>query len=492
MNISGNIINQNVGSVPAIMVESIGSKSIAAFWAAIVPAVPDLISVECSRTGMTYENALQSLLQIQKSWIQKLHGESRFSLSLRCISTGDLSRDLVLGIVGRTEGEIEVETITSARNFFNKIRDTFPINNPLEHCQKLEDLAYLRLPFLPSHNGELGEFRRQVTSLQTISHEELPNITGSEINSWQAEANNFQDLYRSIACHPSPVAIAFNLRPTQLTVEESKYIGQIADGYARIASLTISEGEQNRIVSTNKSVQEKRLEAEQASQTWRQFQQSLRLPFEMVIDVMSESAIPQSITAALQAAVGGKPANESRSSGRGDVIVAKSEAQKMAVRQNWADLTLHRWANSYELGRLPWLYGHEEIHSVFRLPIADRSGVWGLPSAPGANDARRQIKTSGTAAEIVIGNLHLSKKQLTQHLLICGVPGSGKTNTSLYFVFLGWFWSQLRPSIVVYRQFLRYKMTYLFFLWAMSGLPLFGLILLSCRSGLISIAIKDH
>jgi hypothetical protein len=149
MNISGNIINQNVGSVPAIMVESIGSKSIAAFWAAIVPAIPDLISVECSRTGMTYENALQSLLQIQKSWIQKLHGESRFSLSLRCISSGDSSRDLVLGIVGRTEGEIEAETITSARNFFNKIRDTFPINNPLEHCQKLEDLAYLRLPFLP-------------------------------------------------------------------------------------------------------------------------------------------------------------------------------------------------------------------------------------------------------------------------------------------------------------------------------------------------------
>jgi DNA helicase HerA-like ATPase len=456
MNISGNIINQNTGSVPAIMVEGTGGKSIAAFWAAVVPAIPDLISVECSRTGMTYENALQSLLQIQKSWVQKLYGESRFSLSLRCISSGDLSRDLVVGIVGKTEGEIEAETITSARNFFNKIRDTFPSNYPLEHCQKLEDLAYLRLPFLPSHNGELGEFRRQVTSLQTISHEELPNITGSEINPWQAEASNFQDLYRSLTCHPNPVAVAFNLRPTQLTIEESKYIGQIADGYARIASLSISEGEQNKIISTNRSIQEKRLEAEQASQTWRQFQQNLRLSFEMVIDIMSETVIPQSITAALQAAVGGKPTNKSQSSGRGDIVLARSEAQKMAVRQNWADLTLHRWANSYELGRLPWLYGHEEIHSVFRLPIADRSGVWGLPSAPGANDSRRQISTSITEAEITIGNLRLSKKQLTQHLLICGVPGSGKTNTSLYLLEKLWEsyripWLVLEPAKTEYR-----------------------------------------
>jgi DNA helicase HerA-like ATPase len=126
------------------------------------------------------------------------------------------------------------------------------------------------------------------------------------------------------------------------------------------------------------------------------------------------------------------------------------------VRQNWADLTLHRWANTYDLDRLPWLFSPEEVHSIFRLPIADRQGVWGLPSAPGADDARRPQSAQTAAAEIQIGTLHLTKKQLTQHLLICGVPGSGKTNTSLYLLETLWRehripWMVLEPAKTEYR-----------------------------------------
>jgi DNA helicase HerA-like ATPase len=457
MNIAGVTVNQNLASTPIVMVENNGGNGIAAFWGATIPAIPDLIAVERDRSGMTYESALQSLIQAQESWIKKLHGESKSSLSLRVISSGKTNEDLVLGIVGKTEGKIESETVGAASNFFNKIRDTIPNGYLIAHCQTVEDLTYLRLPFLPSHNGELGEFRRQINSLQTISHQEIPDITGVEINSWQSDISNFQDLYRALVSHPTPVAVAFNVRPTQLTVEESKYMGQIADAYARIASISVSEGESNRIMNTNVSVQEKRQEAEQAAKTWQQFQQSLsRSPFELTIDIMSESAIPQSIIGALQSAVGGKPNRESQVPGSGSMIVAKSEVQKMAVRQNWADLTLHRWANSYDLGRVPWLYSPEELHSVFRLPIADRSGVWGLPSAPGASDARRLVSISATTAEINIGNLKLSKKQLTQHLLICGVPGSGKTNTSLYLLEKLWEsyripWLVLEPAKTEYR-----------------------------------------
>jgi DNA helicase HerA-like ATPase len=441
---------------PAVTIESTEDRTIAVYWGAVIPAIPDLISAECARTGMSYDTALQSLLKVQHSWIQKLHGESCFTLSLRWISTGKFDGDLVLGLVGKTEGTVAVETIASARNFFNKIRDTFPTNYPLNPCQELGELAYLRLPFLPSDIGELGEFRREVSALQTISHDELPAITGSEINPWQPEANNFQDLCRALLCHPSPVAVSFNLRPTKLTERESKYIGEIANAYSKLASIGVSEGKQNQFFNTTVNISQKRLDAEQAALTWGQFGKGLQSPFELTIDILSESPLPQSAIAALQSAVAGTPSNPSQPRGSGYLVIAQSEAQKMAVRQNWADLTLHRWANTYELGRLPWLYSSEELHSIFRLPISDRNGTWGLPSAIGATDARRLAKSSNTPAEIQIGTLRLSKKQLTQHLLICGVPGSGKTNTALYLLETLWRehqipWLVLEPAKTEYR-----------------------------------------
>ncbi|TBR61729.1 hypothetical protein B4U84_13415 [Westiellopsis prolifica IICB1] len=158
----------------------------------------------------------------------------------------------------------------------------------------------------------------------------------------------------------------------------------------------------------------------------------------MTISIIAESALPQSIIAALQSAINGKPPAENQIAGGGEVKITQTEPQKMAVRQNWVDLTLHRWGNTYNLNRLPWLFSPEEVHSVYCLPIADRTGVWGLPSVAGANDARRPEKSSKITEEISIGTLHLSKKQLTQHLLISGVPGSGKTNTSLYLLETLW------------------------------------------------------
>jgi hypothetical protein len=445
---------------PAVAIEPTENQTIAVFWGAMIPAIPDLLAIEQDRSGMSYETALQGLLQVQQRWVRQLHGEERFTLSLRLITTGDERQNLTFGFVGKTEGAADGETIAAARNFFNKIRDTLPNGYGMIPCQDAEALAFLRLPFLPSPSGAIAEFRRTVTPLQTISSSDLPDLTGCQIQPWNAEAGNFQELFRAMVGHPTPAAIAINLRPTYLSVEESRYLGTLADAYAQLASNSRSESDQgSRIVSTNISMQEKRLEAEQASQVWRQFQTSLQSPFEVAIALMSESPLPQSMTAALQAAVSSKTAQESQAGkvvGSGVVTFARTEVQKIAVRQNWVDLTLHRWADTYDLGRLPWLFSADEVHCIFRLPIADRSGTWGLPSAAGATDARRSVQQRDADAEIRIGALHLSKKQLTQHLLICGVPGSGKTNTSLYLLETLWRehgipWMVLEPAKTEYR-----------------------------------------
>jgi DNA helicase HerA-like ATPase len=444
-------------AAPAVAIEPTESQSIAVFWGAIIPAIPDLLSLEQARTGMSYDTALNQLLQVQRRWIQQLHGESRFTLSLRLITTGNIEQDLIFGLVGKTEGKAEVETIAAARNFYNKIRDTFPNGYPLEPCRDLAQLALLRLPLLPSETGTLAEFRRAITPLPTITSGDIPGAVGTCIDPWLPDLGNFQELFRALSCHSTPAAVAINLRPSQLSPQESSYLANQARLYANIANITKQDSTQNRVLSSSISYQEKLLEAEQASQSWTRLQTSWRSPFEMTVSIMAESSLPHSVSAALQAAIDGKSQTEKQqSSGGGEIAIANTEPQKMAVRQNWADLTLHFWANTYDLGRLPWLFGSEEVHSLFRLPIADRNGVWGLPSAPGAKDARRPQKVSQTPAEILIGSLHLSKKQLTQHLLISGVPGSGKTNTSLYLLETLWGkhqipWMVLEPAKTEYR-----------------------------------------
>jgi DNA helicase HerA-like ATPase len=442
-------------TTPAVAIEPTDRQTISVFWGAIVPAVPDLLSLEQARTGMNYETALNLLLQAQQRWVQQLHGDSRFTISLRIITTGDPDRELVLGIIGRTEGKIEAETVNAARNFFNKIRDTFPNGYPLQPCSETRELALLRLPLQPQAQGGIGEFRRSITPLRSISSADRSNV-GMKIDPWLPQADNFQDIFRTLTCHPAPAALAINLRPTSLTTEESNFLAEQADRYAKVASVTLSEGTQNRVLSSNTQFQEKLSEAEGAAQAWQKLQSIWQKPYEMTVSIISDTALPQSIVAALQSAVDGKSTEADRVAGGGEMAIAQQLAQKMAARQNWVDLTLHRWSNTSDLDRLPWLFGAAEVHSLFRLPIADRSGVWGLPSAPGANDARKPVSAAPQTADIPIGNLQLSKKQLTQHLLICGVPGSGKTNTSLYLLERLWSsyqipWLVLEPAKTEYR-----------------------------------------
>ena len=233
-------------NAPAVAIEPTEQQSIAAFWGAAIPAIPDLISLEQSRTGMNYETALNQLLQSQQRWIQQLHGESRFTLSLRLICSGNSEQDLIFGLVGKTEGQNEAETIAAARNFFNKVRDTFPNGYPLEPCRTAEQLAVLRLPFLPLQTGQIAEFRRAIAQLETIASAEIPGAVGIRIDPWIADRSNFQELFRALLCHPTPAAVAINLRPTQLTRQEATYLAEKARMYANIASISRSESTENR------------------------------------------------------------------------------------------------------------------------------------------------------------------------------------------------------------------------------------------------------
>jgi DNA helicase HerA-like ATPase len=430
-------------------------QQLSIYWGLTIPAIPDLISIEQFRTGCTYELALEQICIQQQSWVQQLHGDSRFTLSWRLISSGDSTHNLILGLVGKTTGQDEAETRLGAQLFFNQVRDAIPNGYPIELCEKSDELNRLRLPFTPSDRFFFAEFSRSVAALQTITNQGGAGQTGQQINLWAPRPGYFQALFRAFACHGAPVGIAINLRPTRLTPEENAAIAALADDYARMASRSTNDSMQIQGISSSVTYQSNGLEAEQAAQAWQQLNRAWRSPFEMSISLMADGPIPQSVTAALQSAISGEPKIE-LPVGDGNLHLATTGDHKLAVRQSWTDLAIHYWANRQDLGRLPWIFSPDEVHSIFRLPIADRQGVWGLPSAPGVNDARRLTNLQPTEAEIHLGTLKLSKKQLTQHLLIAGVPGSGKTNTSLYLIETLWRqhripWMVLEPAKTEYR-----------------------------------------
>lgn len=445
---------------PALAIEQIANNHWVSFWGAIIPSIPDLISQEQFRSGMNYETALQKLIQEQQQWIRQLHGGNTFILSWRLITTGNSDDELIFGLLGKTEGRNEAEVTVNGRNFCNKVRDTFPNNYPFKFCDRPEQINLLRLPFLPTPSGEVAEFRRPVTALETITLKDFPTAKGMKITPWVSVNSNFQDLFRALVNLSTPCGISLNLKSTRLTETETRLISQIANSYAKAASLTRTESQQISTLNLGEQQQQKLLEAEQASQAWTQFLQNTRNCWEMTISVISESPLPQSVMASLQSAIDGRKEKENTEVRQGEIVIPTTEAKKMALYQNWLEMTLYRWGNDEELGveleRLPWLFSADEVHCLFRLPIADSKGVWGLPSVPGAGDARKPTKFVPSKKEIEIGSLHLSKKQLTQHLLICGVPGSGKTNTSLYLLETLWKehhipWMVLEPAKTEYR-----------------------------------------
>jgi hypothetical protein len=66
----GNLAKWEATASPAVSIESTDRQHISVFWGALIPAIPDLISLEQARSGATYEIALTQLLQSQQRWIQ--------------------------------------------------------------------------------------------------------------------------------------------------------------------------------------------------------------------------------------------------------------------------------------------------------------------------------------------------------------------------------------------------------------------------------------
>jgi hypothetical protein len=432
-----------------------------AFWGFSIVAIPDLISQEQLYTQSSYESALDKQLEVQRQWICQLHNDHLCALSLRIIKrSANTNQKLFLGVLGKVQANSELECQDAAKNYYNMVRDTFPDGYPIHPCD-VDELTLLRFPFLPGKQLEVAEFQRGITEVRTVSIESFQ--APAMIDTWVPASPHFQEIFRAVVAHPAPIGIAINLVSTFLTDDEANLAVHLANAYGEMANTSESKGFQVTNTTISHQSQKPRLSADQAFQSWAYLSRALTNPFEMTIGILSETPVPFSIVAALKAAIAPKSGGSSHSQligGSGEIVKAETEAQRQQGYAVWQNLTVDHLPyprlEFRKLLRLPHLFAAEEVHCVFRLPIADRRGTWGLPSAPGVKNFRRLPSHNKSPAEIQIGELRLTRKHLTQHLLISGVPGSGKTNTSLVMLEQLWSthripWLVLEPAKTEYR-----------------------------------------
>lgn len=246
------------------------------------------------------------------------------------------------------------------------------------------------------------------------------------------------DLMKALTLQSEPVLIAIHLQPTQLLLEETLSITHAAS----LAKELIDFSYQGR----TGSISFKNPQAETVFRIYHTLQKRLGSPYLGVAHVAAGSpSISRIIADRLGEAIIGRAAPEIET--QVDEVPRGYEAA--SVSPSWrgsADAVLnHLWFAascpshaSTGKERLPYLVDARGAAAMFRLPVPVETGLPGIEVRKlkvGQDLGRRNSEVG--PGHLLLGSqedgnlLVLPVKDLTRHALICGIPGSGKTNTSL-------------------------------------------------------------
>jgi len=419
-----------------------GSQPVRAYWAAEIPVIPDFISRRSERRKLDAAAAMSAAIAAQRVWLARLHADaSPTALSLRYASylEGGEWR-LRLGFVGRCDAMNEEHAVSQAREHWESFRATFPdADYPLAPARTLEEFTLLFAPFYPRAMAEVRRYDEVATTVEAY----LPHPFSA------ASLSDMQSLCQAMLAAESPHLVAINLRPAALSDDERALLASEMRRLGEIKQRGVQTGV--AAASYSVTVQKTLAEAELAEAACRELGGALRQCFEMTVTAAAphrlSAGVPRALTA--EAVRQDEPARlaggESRLAPRAYVAHPRSLGERIAAFKNLFEVGTAGWGGSLApvgLERLPRLFPVSQAHALFRLPIPDEEGVYGLPSsafgqAIGAG-RRKTLRAARPAeardGEIALGGVNLSRRSLTQHTLVAGVPGMGKTNTCLYLL----------------------------------------------------------
>lgn len=389
---------------------------------------------------MSVDEAISAALDVQKSWVDSLcAGDEGTALSLRIANTPmDHGWGLRLGFIGRVQAGAEDVARNRALDHWHAFRAAFPdADYPIVAAESLEEFTGLFLPFYPN---EISEVRRG-EEIATLVEAYLPSPYS------QSSRSDMQSLCRALLAAHCAHLVAINIAPTRLKNEERTMLATEARRFGELKQRSVQTSVQS--IGYGVTVQKLLGEADIAESTYLRLASSLSHAFEMTCVVAAEKSISDGILRCLAAEAVREDVREQtdRQTLAPRAVVARPAnlGERLAAFKNLLELRTDFWGGQLApqaLERLSKIFATRQVHSLFRLPIPDEDGVYGIPcSAFGGTiegGRRRQFRTTAKETarsdEISLGPVSIARDRLTEHLFVSGVPGTGKTNTCLFLL----------------------------------------------------------
>lgn len=418
------------------------------FFGAEIPYLTDFLKGYDESKGPGFrDEILQDALAQQIAFIRNLHWESDFqwTVELRLQFNPD-RRHVRLFFLCKAVGDDQETAERQAVHFWHHFNAVFP-----HHIFKIR-------PFRPDEAGQLRSIldfaADHVAEFRRYEHQEHLGMgeTGYLVYPLQGSISSLTPLFRGLAMEQQPYWVSICLRPDELLPAEQQLLGVVAS-FCR----ELERKQEQGVTRTQEFVS---ISAGDAADIFTHYLHQLRNPFRLRLSVASTGPLQPGILAGLCADFSHSLEVEPGRlipNKKGDFVTPQDQQQQQLAWANIRYLEFFDWmprvaTPTYrELDRLRFLVGAEAASSVFRIPFPPIGGLPGIDSQPPSlyEPLPEKMRYPDPAVETLqLGAVHLPLRTFTQHVLVAGTIGSGKTNTCVQLLHHLWADQQV-PFLVI-------------------------------------------
>ena len=419
-----------------------------AFFAAEVPYLTHVLASYDEAAGPGLRDALMDdLLATQVAFLRALHplGQDAGAIELR-LGYSPRRRRVRIHLLGRASASERAVAADRGARLWRHLAACFP--RQLYTLYPLSGdggTGVRKILEAAEQMVELVEMRRHER------HESLDSgLTGYVVFPLSGAPDSLQGLFHFLAGQSRCYEISICLQPTDLEPAER-------DLFATIAS-ACRERERRAEEAVTTTVERVSVSAGDVADLYTAYLRELQSPFLMRVTVAGDGPIDAGLLGSILGDTSHPIELQDRTAPNrpGDFIAPADAAQEALARFNLRYLELFDWTprqaspRHLELGRLRRLVDAESASSLFRLPVPPIGGLPGIDSRPPSLfeplPEAMTMPSEGTKT-LALGDAHVELTQFTQHALIAGTIGSGKTNTSVLMLYK--LWSEHRVPFLV-------------------------------------------
>jgi len=399
-----------------------------------LPYLPDFLE-DHTLVGERKSEKVEEVLARQSQFIEALWQWQSAAFSLRFLYRPDRSA-LTLALLARVSTRPEHRQRAGQELAAHLQRLANAYHLPVQPIERESELNYLRQPFSRPRIVELRQ-HEDVVPLTWLGGDAY--VVYPLTRPW----GSFLLPFLTLSHYTEPVLINLHLQPTQLSVQESQDV-------ARAAGIAQTAGDwQKQDYGRQQSRRFMDPQAQLVAQIYTDNLRRLARPFMVVAQVASPDAVAaMTVAQSLAAAATARPSAEQSSSQLPvtslDTLWPTQQEDVQAAQRTMSQLVLTPWGKSSASPgkeRLRYLTDARGATCLFRFPISVQGGIPGIVVRQQAPEfVSGAHRTGVNDDELHLGvyqsgnNVTIKVKDLTRHGLIAGLPGSGKTNTSLYIL----------------------------------------------------------